>query len=720
MKRFVLLLLLPLVFATTYAQKPFKVKIKKQDFITTPGDDANLAWKELRKGTHLFRQNMHGSYMMAVEHLLKAYKYNPDYAPLNYELGVSYLKIADPINGKKYINNAFDLNPNVAPDIHLWMGRAYHLNSDFSDAIDEYTIYLDGLDSTKNKKQYQLVKHFIQQCKNGIELTKSKNKINAIITNMGKGVNTKYDEYAPVFAPYAHDSIVFFTSNRPGLSKRRNNLISNDYYEDIYYTSFKNGRWHQPALFPKPVNSRGNDASIAINPTGNEIIIRRGIGKGTFFISHKKSNGKWSRPKKLIKRINRNGSFETTLTFSRDSNTVYFVSDRPGGYGGKDIWVTHRSEVWGWTKPKNLGPVINTPYDEEAVFIADNDSVLYFASKGHNSMGGYDIFRSYKLPDGRWSKPENLGPAINTPLNDLFIYISPDGRTGYFTSQGHHSYGGYDIFEFFFYTPKPLFTAPSKPQLLAYFAKPVNEITLYPPVKIKTLRLTVVKGKVTEYGTGRPLNATIVITDNQTRKVVQTIQTNATTGEYMVMLPSGKNYGMAVTAPGHLFYSANFNIPPATGYQEIHMDVQLMPMNIGSKVVLRNVFFDFNSAKLKPSSYPELDRLADILKKYPGIVVEIAGYTDNVGSFKYNLKLSQRRADAVVKYLISKGVPPSALVAKGYGPLNPIASNATEEGRALNRRVEAKILKNPYAPGNQTGTDTLKVITPSSQSGNQH
>ncbi len=695
-----LLLVLALLLSFNYAtaQKPVKVKIKKTEY-QIAGNDAADAWKSLVKGTALFKQNKRGSYRDAIEYLQQAYRYNPDYPQLNYMLGVSYLKAGYQKEAQKYLEDALDLNPNVTPDIHLWLGRAYHLNYEFDEAIDEYNLYLQSLEGRKLSKAKPMVDRFIEECNNAIEL--SKKHSNVIISNMGEGVNTKYAEYAPVFAPY--DSVVFFTSRRPSEFNDRKVPYDKDYYEDIYYTSYKLGKWYKAALFPAPVNSKANDASVAISPNGRQILIRRGYNQGTFLLSkYNKEKSKWSKPKPAIKKINGNKSDETTLTFSHDSLTVYFVSNRRGGVGGKDIWMTKRSSITnsGWSKPVNLGDVINTPYDEEAVFIADNDSTLYFASKGHNTIGGYDIFRSYLLPDGRWTEPENLGLGINTPEDDWFIFVNSDGRTGYFSSRGHdgEGMGDFDLYDFFFYTPKELFTFDSPVPLLAYFAEPVNEITLESPVPIKTMRLTVVKGTVTDYETGKPLNARIEITDNQTQKVIQTITTNATTGEFMVMLPSGKNYGMSVNAQGYMFHSENFDIPQASGYNEIVKDIKLMPINPGSKIVLRNVFFDFGKATLRPESYSELNRLADVLKKYPGMVIEISGHTDNIGSLKTNMRLSQKRAEAVVEYLVSQGVNPEQLIARGYGPTRPIASNKTEEGRQQNRRVEAKIISNPYVP----------------------
>jgi outer membrane protein OmpA-like peptidoglycan-associated protein len=696
MKRYSFLLTIAILLVSSVAFSQEKVKIKKSQFYTTDAN-FNTAWQNLKKGNRLFNQHKKGSFEQAIDYLKIAYDYNPDYAPLNYELGVSNVILCNKKQAQLYMEDAMDLNPSVASDIHFWLGRAYHLNSLFSDAIDEYQLYLNNRPK-KSKIKISTIKKYIQECQNGEAL--SKKKISVIIKNLGPDVNTKYPEFSPVFASY--DSIVYFTSRRPNTTgHKRNSKISNEYYSDIYYTSALNGHWQAPAQMPKPVNSKWNDASVAINPRGTGLLIYRGIkGNGDILVSFKKirNNGtvKWTKPKKVIRKIDKKRYRETTLTFSHDSSTIYFVSNRKGSIGGKDIWMSKRrgNSMSGWSKPVNLGPNINTIYDEESVFLLDNDSVLYFASKGHNSIGGFDVFRSHLLPDGRWTKAENVGIPLNTPADDMFMFVNPDRRTGYYTSAGQDdNYGDMDIYSFFFYKPKPKFQD-NNDDLIAYLKAPVNELQLEEPVVIKTMRLTVVKGIVTEYQTNKPLAATIEIVDNSTQKVVQTIQTNASTGEYTVMLPSGKDYGMSVNADGYMFHSENFNIPEATGYQEITKNIELLPVNPGSKVVLRNVFFDSGKATLRESSYPELNRLAQAFKLYPHLVIEISGHTDNVGSAKYNLALSQRRAQAVVDYLVSIGVPRTHLIAKGYGETQPVASNDTEEGRQLNRRVEAKVIAN--------------------------
>ncbi|MBN2664253.1 MAG: OmpA family protein [Bacteroidales bacterium] len=682
------------VVTVTFAQQ--KVKINKKDFYTTD-IDFNDAWKNLKKGSKLYKQNQKGSYQQAIDLLVVAYDYNPDNPLINYQLGVSYLLIHDEVNGLLYIEEAFNLSATVTEDIHFWLGRANHLNAKFDEAIIEYKLYRDALSEKELKKQGAVVNKYISECEAGILL--SNEPINVIIDNLGDSVNSSFADYSPVFAPY--DSVVFFTSRRPNtIGGKRNRKVSNEYFEDVYYTSALHGTWQSPAQMDKPINSRHNDASVAVNPNGTGVLVYRGHkGSGNIFISFKKIKGngddKWTKPKQVIKRINTKKYKESSLTFNSDSTLVYFVSNRKKGYGGKDIWMSRRrgNSNSGWTKPVNIGKPVNTIYDEESVYLQD-DSVLYFASKGHNSMGGYDLFKAYILPDGRWGDVVNVGYPLNTPDDDMFMFMNADNKTGYFTSSGQDdNQGDMDMYEFFFYSPKDIMND-AEDDLIAYIKEPVNELIMDEPVVISTMRLTVVKGIVSEYETMKPLYATIEIIDNATQEVVQTIMTNATTGAYTVMLPSGKDYGMSVNADGYMFHSENFNIPSANGYQEIIKDIQLLPVDPGSKIVLRNVFFNTGSADLRPESYPELTRLAEAFKLYPNLVIEISGHTDSQGSATSNMTLSQNRAQSVVDYLVSIGVERTHLIAQGYGEDQPVADNSTADGRQLNRRVEAKIVSN--------------------------
>jgi len=693
---FIVAILLFFVTANVFSQE--SPKIKKDEFIISDLG-AKDAWKAVKKGNKLYKQKLKGSYQMAIEHYSAAYEYNKNNAALNYRLGVCYMAVYDEDKALIHIKEAYDNDIYVAKDVHFWLGRVHHLNNEFDKAIKEYKTYRDGLTEKETQLNKYNVNKYIDECKLGVE--KVENPVSVLIDNLGKGINSEYPDYSPIYAAY--DSIVFFTSRRPETTKgKRNKSVSNEYFEDVFFTSYKNGEWRPAGQFGKPINKKGNDASVAVNPHGNQLLIYRGKKRsgGIYITDYNKMREKWSKPKQVIKRINKKQYKESSLTFSNDSTTVYFISDRKGGVGGKDIWYSKRrgNSNSGWVKPKNINTImnskVNTEFDEESVFLTKNDSVLYFSSKGHGTMGGYDVFRSFRLPDGRWSDPENLGYPLNTAGDDIFFVTDRNMRSGYFTSNGQEDcYGDYDIYEFFFYEKKDM-SGDDEDDLIAYIVRPVNELYMEQPVVIMTMQLTVVKGIVSEYETLKPLAATIEIVDNSTQEIIQTIQTNASTGEYMVMLPSGKDYGMSVNADGYMFHSENFVIPTANGYQEIIKDIQLLPVNPGSKIVLRNVFFDSGKHALRPESYPELTKLAQVFALYPNLVIEISGHTDSQGSASSNKALSQRRAQSCVDYMVSLGVDINHISAVGYGEEQPVADNKTKEGRQLNRRVEAKIISN--------------------------
>ncbi len=690
-------ILLFFVTANVFSQE--SPKIKKEEFnVSDMG--FKEAWKGVKKGNKFYKIKQKGAYQVAIEHYLVAYEYNPDCSELNYRLGICYLMIYDEDKAKELIVEAYEYNSFVAKDIHYWLGRVYHLNNEFDKAIEEYKTYRDNLTEKEVKKDPHNVNKCIEECKIGIKYVE--NPKNVLIDNLGEGVNSEYPDYAPVWAPY--DSVIFFTSRRStnakGKKAKRNKKVSYEFYEDIFFTSYKNGVWKDAGQFGKPINTKGNDASVAVNPNGNLLLVYRGKKRngGIYITNYDSNKERWTKPKQVIRKINKKNYKESTLTFSKDSTTVYFVSDRKGGVGGKDIWYSKRkgNSNSGWSRPKNMGTDVNSIYNEEAVFLTKNDSVLYYSSQGHGTMGGYDVFRSYRLPDGRWSEPENLGYPLNTAGDDLFFVTNRSMRSGYFTSNGQEDcYGDNDLYEFFFYDKKePDADEPDDDDLIAYIKRPVNELIMEEPVPITTMQLTVLKLTVVEYESLIPLAATIEIIDNETQELIQTIQTNVNTGKCTVMLPSGKDYGMTVNSPGYMFHSDNVIVPEATGYNEVEKEVQLLPVNPGAKIVLSNVFFDSGKHKLKEESFPELTKLARVFSLYPKLVIEISGHTDSQGAAGANKALSERRAKACVDYMVSIGVQENQLTSAGYGEDEPRDTNKTKEGRANNRRVEAKIISN--------------------------
>jgi outer membrane protein OmpA-like peptidoglycan-associated protein len=308
-----------------------------------------------------------------------------------------------------------------------------------------------------------------------------------------------------------------------------------------------------------------------------------------------------------------------------------------------------------------LNSNINTEYDEESPFIHDDGKTLYFSSKGHNSMGGYDIFKTVNGPGG-WSKPENLGYPINSVGDDIYFTLAADGRIGFFSSEKEGGFGKQDLY------------------------------TVTMPLAAKAPNLVLLKGKVEEEIGGAAIEAKITVVNNATREVVATLKSNSKSGKYMVSLPAGVNYNVTIEKDGHLFQSNNIQLDSNAGFKELVNNVKMLNVHTGSKIILNNIFFDTAKDILRPESMEELDRLVKMLKEHIELKIEISGHTDNRGDEKANQLLSQNRAKNVVAYLVTNGVAASRLSFKGYGSAKGIASNDTEDGRKQNRRTEFLIV----------------------------
>jgi outer membrane protein OmpA-like peptidoglycan-associated protein len=373
------------------------------------------------------------------------------------------------------------------------------------------------------------------------------------------------------------------------------------------------------------------------------------------------NNGKWSEPYNLGAPVNTN-HWESTPSISADGKTLFFSSSRPGGYGGKDIWLTRLNDKNKWTEPVNLGSVINTEGDEMSPFIHFDGKTLYFASDGRVGMGGFDLFVSRMKDDSTWTEPQNLGYPINTFNDEMGLIIESGGQKAYYSSVRDKSRGK-DIFSFNLYE--------------AVRPNPVSYI----------------KGKVYDKMTGRLLKAEYELINLSTGKIIIKNVTDDT-GNFLVCLPSGYNYGINVSKPGYLFYSENFMLEGIhTASKPYIKKIVLNPAIVGEKMQLSNVFYEIDSWQLKKESITELDNLVSLLSENSNLVMEIGGYTDSTGSEQYNMALSEKRALSVVNYLIKRGISSDRLKYKGYGNTSPLGDNVTSEGRKLNRRTEAKIVE---------------------------
>lgn len=690
-----------------------QVDFEKKNF---PNDKEGFkkAVEEFETGEHLYHQ---GEFQLknALRHLKKAYAFNPNHAKLNYMIGKCIIETIHRAEAVEYFERAYKLDPYVADDIALELGRSHHEHEDWNEAIKWYRVYEEHLKSgktSKNKReideQILVYEKHIRECDAGRKYSANPERV--FVDNVGGTINTEWHEYGPVIT--ADNATMYFTSRRPGslgsheytekdaLKDRK----EQDYYEDIYVTHREGETWTTPVNLGHPINTEGQDATVALTPDGSHMIFYNATTYDGVLYEATLKGDKWSHPVKMDKHINTR-YHESSAVYSLDKKIIYFVSNKPDDNIGMldilaedgsythDIFYTEWDEKKKkWGEAKNIGNTINTIYHENGVFLHPDGKTLYFSSQGHDSMGGYDIFKTVKQADGSWSQPENLGYPVNGPDDDVFFTITADGRTGYYATESTDGYGKQDIYEVTFLGPEKEVISLSEDNLLSNIIAPVSEKVVEPLIAVTENQTTILKGVVLDAITLKPVEASIVLMDNDKNEQVATFTSNSSTGKFLVSLPSGKNYGIAVEAEGYLFHSENFDIPATEGYNEVEKEVLLKKVVIGSSIVLKNIFFDFDKATLRDVSIPELTRLINFLNEVPSLRIEISGHTDSRGSDEYNQKLSEDRAKAVVAYLVEKGISAKRLEYKGYGETKPIATNETDEGRQQNRRTEFKIL----------------------------
>ncbi|HNP24376.1 MAG TPA: OmpA family protein [Panacibacter sp.] len=463
--------------------------------------------------------------------------------------------------------------------------------------------------------------------------------------NLGDSINSEFSEYYPSFT--IDDSTLVFT--------RRANGIREDFIES---RKIKNG-YSKAVKINGSLNEEPSKGGTNISQDGEWLIFAgnfagKGLGNFDLYISYNTPTG-WSEPINMGANIN-TGFWESSPSVAPDKNAIYFSSDRPGGYGGRDLYVSYRSTSGKWSPAENMGPGINTNGDEIAPFIHADNKTLYYTSGGLAGYGGTDIYVTRKDDNGNWGLPENLGFPVNTIENEGSLFVAADGITAYYASDRSDSRGGLDLYKF---------------QLR-------NDV--------RPLKTFYVQGTVTDAVTNKTIPCAVELIDNASGKTVSKVQTDET-GFYFMTLPVGKNYSFTINRRGYLFYSDLFELNRKDADSIYVKDIALQPIAVNVSAVLKNILFEFNSARLQPVSLIELDKLLQLMNDNPTVKVQINGYTDNTGSDAHNIQLSSDRARSVAAYLISKGINATRITSKGFGAANPVAGNDTEEGRALNRRT---------------------------------
>lgn len=617
-------------------------------------------------------------YTNASEMMQKAIKADDKFIEAHLVLAEIFVEKGERKNAITSYQNVIKINPDFFPGMYFSLAQLEMMENEFENAKAHLEKYL----SYKNLKPIAIsqAKHKLESCNFAIEAFK--NPVPFSPVNLGPNINTEYDEYWPTLT--ADEQTLIITRLIPkdltldpkqeeeyldekDLALANQALLPglSNVQEDFYISIKDNGFWNLALNAGEPINTKGNEGAQTILVDGHIMYFtacNRADGKGRCDIYLSKNvDGKWIEAINLGSPIN-SGFWEAQPSISPDGKTLYFVSNRDGGFGKKDIWKSDRLENGEWSKPFNLGKKINSSEDEQSPFIHPDNKTLYFASKGLIGMGGFDLFKVSKNDEGEWGEPVNLGYPINTSSDEIGLIVNAKGDRAYFSSD-RLSEMGRDIFEFELYKE-------ARPNPVSY-----------------------IKGKVYDSENENKLKAHFELINLETNKIIMQAESDQSTGEFLVCIPTNSDYALNVSKDGYLFYSDNFELK---GLHEIEnpylKDVALNPIKTGQKIILRNIFYETDSYELIDKSVAELTKLIDFLNHNPGLKIEISGHTDNTGTSEYNLNLSNNRAKSVYNYLINNGIKSERLNYIGYGESQAVNTNETIEGRAENRRTEIKIL----------------------------
>lgn len=600
---------------------------------------------------HAYEEAVDGNYAAAIQHINEALVIEPRFVDAYLSRAGIYANLKNYTASVNDFEKGWQLDSVYAKTYLLPYSISLAGMGKFQKALDAVTEFLNN--PTLNEPSIKAGNYRKSVYTFAVDYEKKHPAGNYVFApvNMGDSINSDALEYFPSLT--IDGSKMIFT--------RR---VNND--EDFYESNLINGHWSLAKPLGGKVNTNLNEGAQNISQDGQLLVFTgcnypEGEGSCDLYFSIRTNTG-WSEPQNLGPVVNTD-LWESSPSLSPDKKDLYFSSSRGGGFGGKDIWVTHRLPSGKWSQPNNLGPAINTSGDESCPFMHADNETLYFNSNGHMGYGMTDLFFSKKVTDSSWTLAENLGYPINTIDDEGSLIVSADGKTAYYASDRSDSKGGLDLYSF---------------QLRE---------------DIRPLKTLWVRGKVFDKKTGKGLPSSVELTDINSRNIVSRLQTDED-GNYLVTLPVGKDYAFNVNRKGYLFYSDNFSLAGNAGDSDYTKNIPLQPLEAGAEIILKNIFFDTKQFELKPGSQAELDKLVSLMNDNPNLKIEIGGHTDNVGQPKDNLLLSDNRAKAVVNYLLQKGIKVQRLTAKGFGATKPIADNNTENGRALNRRTELSVTSN--------------------------
>jgi outer membrane protein OmpA-like peptidoglycan-associated protein/tetratricopeptide (TPR) repeat protein len=628
-------------FSVAAAQLPLDTKSKKAIEYYTEADNYRVR----------------GQYSQAIRLLMEAIDKDRNFTEAYYRLGIVYMTLKEFPQAITNLEKGLSLTKDIRKQKVFWydLGESYFTEGNYDKAEEILKKFLGA--EVQNKVKIDRARLLLSN----VDFARE-NKKNASaykLRRLSDTVNAYVMQYFPVLTA-DQQSLIFTRRLGGGPSDDEDLVIS---------AKNKRGRWEEPKSLSKNINSELNEGTCTISADGRKLIFtscvgRQGYGSCDLFQSVRIGD-EWTQPKNLGPMVN-SAEWESQPSLSADGRTLYFVSDRRGGEGRRDIWVSTLNENGQWTRAKNVGKPVNTPYDEISPFIHVNNRVLYFASNGQIGFGGYDIFFSERDSLSAWREPKNIGSPINNHEDQFSLFITADGKKGYYSHEEAKE-GGYS-------------------------ASQIYEIEIPEENRIRYAS-NYVKGVVRDKQTRAPLDASIELINLESNRTESLVSSDSVSGAYLIVLTQGAEYALYVNRPGYLFQSLNFNYSTVKNFEPIVLDIDLEKATAGTRAVLQNIFFEVDKYDLQPKSVTELEKIQRFLKENPAVRVEISGHTDNSGTAAHNASLSQKRAQSVYDYLVSHGVEASRLFAKGYGADQPIADNSTEDGRQKNRRIEFKVIR---------------------------
>lgn len=587
---------------------------------------------------------------------------DPDNTKALYRAGISYLTF-DKERAADYLYRVQRLKPNIDNDLEYWLGRVDHINYRFDSAIDHFQQYQKRI-PRRNEARREEVAQLIQHSRNAKR--EVANPKDVFVQNLGGNINTAYSEHSPVIS--SDFNYLLFTS-RGEQATGSKAARDGEYYEDIFETKRISGdQWEPSRKVPGALNGPGHEASIQLFDNDTKMLLYSSENNGDILVSERQADGSWGAPKSISDKVNTR-DFESDAYITPDGNTLFFSTSHYSENGDLDLYVIQRNKNGSWGTPRSLGTTINTPFDDDSPYLA-KDGTLYFASRGHNTMGGYDIFSAkFDSVARRWSRPVNLGSPINTPDDDTYYRLAPDGSYAYLSSYRIGGYGEKDI-----YTINYIKTTQVKGQV---FSK--VDSTLIPGIELIFNSSQADKRPISYRDVSRPDSAT-----------------------YAVQVLSGRTFQVQLSKDGKLITTEAVDVPMSlsdttTMRRNFYIDFVdrdgIRPGDVvAGKYAMKNIYFDTDKYDLRPESIRELDNIVRIMKQNPEINVSIEGHTDSRATDTYNMTLGENRAGVAFDYLVKQGISARRLVTVSYGERRPAVPNTSDENMQLNRRTVFRVI----------------------------